>query len=426
MTEEKTEGIKEGLYNKLLTATQKALKAQNVEESIHHLAEAFQLFSKESNRLNESYQALKKRFENVNLDLETSNLELRKNIKELKSVSAYLANILKNTNQGILFIDTSGLIITHNQAALKILEKKESELSFKNYFQEFPDDYFGFSMTSALALGSSPRESYLSFDEKQIEISTSFVSDAPKPYQGLIVFLKDITEITQLHEDASRSDRLKEIGQIATTVAHEIKNPLGGIRGFAALLYRDLEHKKPLQEMAEHIIEGTKTLERLVSSILHFTRPVCLQVEKVNLSKLIKDLIKLIKVDPSFSEEISLECHVPNEVLFAYIDKELFKSALLNLVRNALEAIEGNGHISISLIKNNDNSVIDINDSGIGMDDQELENLFSPFFTTKEKGNGLGLAEAYKIITAHMGKVQVRSAKGMGTTFTIILPSKKG
>ena len=426
MTDERTEGMKEGLFNELLTATQKALKAQNVEESIHHLAQAFQLFSKESQKLNESYQTLKKRFENVNLDLEKSNSELRKTIKELHSVSAYLSNILKKTNQGVLFIDTSGVIITHNQAALEILEKKEAEISFKNYFQEFSDDYFGFSMTSALSLGSSPRESFLSLNEKQIEISTSFVVNAPTPYQGLIVFLKDITEITQLHEEASRSDRLKEIGQIATTVAHEIKNPLGGIRGFAALLSRDLEHQKPLQEMAEHIIEGTKTLERLVSSILHFTRPVYLQIEKVNLSKLIKDLIKLIKVDPAFSEEIALECHVPNEALFAYIDKELLKSALLNLVRNALEAIEADGHISISLMKNNDSSVIDISDNGIGMDDKELENLFSPFFTTKEKGNGLGLAEAYKIITAHRGKVQVRSAKSMGTTFTITLPSKKG
>lgn len=414
------------LFHELLNATQKALKSQNVEESIHHLAAAFQLFSKESNQLNESYQELKQRFENVNLDLEKSNLELRKTIKELKFVSAYLNNILKHTNQGLLFIDTDGLIITHNAAALNLLDKKDHELSFKNYFQEFTDDYFGFSMKNALVLGSSPKEHYLLLNEKQIEVSSSFVSEAPKPYQGLIVFLKDISEITSLHEEVSRSNRLKEIGQIATTVAHEIKNPLGGIRGFAALLSRDLEHKKPLQEMADQIIEGTKTLERLVSSILHFIRPVCLQVEKVNLSKLIKDLIKLIKVDPAFSEDVFLECHVPNTALFAYIDKELFKSALLNLVRNALEAIEKKGHISISLMKNNDSSVIDISDSGIGMNDQELENLFSPFFTTKEKGNGLGLAEAYKIITAHMGKVTVRSAKGIGTTFTITLPSKKG
>lgn len=407
-------------FKELFEVTEKTLSAQISEDSTSQLTQFFALFSKESHKLQEAYQQIEKQLEQTKKELEKANLNTAQKGQQLKSALAYLNLLLKKSSDGFMFINLDGAIAAHNIAADELTGKKD--LSYKNYFHEFPDNYFGFSMKQALSLGSDVQESFCTLLEKPIKTKAFFVLDAPEPYQGLVVILQDLTEINKLKENASRQNRLQEIGKIAATVAHEIKNPLGGIRGFASLLARDLEKQKHLKEMAEQIIDGTKTLERLVSSILHFTRPICLKVDKTNLSKLIKDLIKLIKADPSFSEDIFLECHVPYEPIFTYLDKELFSMALLNIVRNALEAIEKGGYISISLIKNNGFPIIDIADNGIGMTEQEKENLFSPFFTTKQKGNGLGLSEAHKIIVAHMGKIDVRSAKGTGTTFTITLP----
>ncbi len=412
-------------FSKLLTAIKDALKKQNVEESLYHISKTFQFFEEERQNTQKTKENLQGQLNTASFEMEQTLLKLHRSLKELKFSSAYLESILKITQDGILFIDTDGLILSHNQAALDLLEKKSNELVLKNYFQLFPDDFLGFSMKEALDLGKNLKEK-TSLNGKKIEVEAIFVSDAPQPYQGITVLLKDVSELNRLNEEAARSCRLKEIGQVATTVAHEINNPLGGIRGFASLLARDLENKPPLKDMAEQIVSGTKVLERLVSSILHFTRPLCLKAEKTNLSNLIKDLIKLIKMDPTFSEEKTFKCHVPGQNLFAYVDNELLKSALLNLVRNALEAVDKNGFISISLIQNNNQAVIDITDNGKGMKETELKNLFSPFFTTKATGNGLGLAEAHKIITSHMGKINVRSTEEKGTTFTVTLPLKKG
>ena len=240
----------------------------------------------------------------------------------------------------------------------------------------------------------------------------------------MIIVLRDISEIKRLELVANRNDRMRELGEMAASVTHEIKNPLGGIRGYASLLYRDLENSKHLQEMASHIIEGTKSLERLVNNVLHFSRPVKATLVSSNISSVIQEIINFIKVDPSFPKEILLECHIPKETFLVSLDRELFKSAILNLIINATQSIENFGKITISLIKNNSSCMIGISDTGKGIEQQDIENIFSPFFTTKKHGNGLGLSETFKIIQAHSGTIDVRSRIDLGTTFTIILPTK--
>ncbi len=224
---------------------------------------------------------------------------------------------------------------------------------------------------------------------------------------------------------ANRNDRMKELGEMAATVAHEIRNPLGGIRGYASLLLRDLEGSSHLKEMVQHIVNGTKSLERIVNNVLHFARPIEITQKDEDINKLIKEVCKLIKVDPAFPPNVSIETHFHSSCFVVSIDKECIRSALLNLLVNACQAITNKGKITISLIKNNDSCVINISDTGIGINKEDLENIFSPFFTTKEEGNGLGLAETYKIIQAHLGTIDVRSHKDVGTTFTLTLPLKR-
>lgn len=417
------------ILNKLNNAANLALRSKNPQESMKHLAKAFALFSQETNRLESAYERLQQRFNQVNNQLEKSDNELRKKITDLNSITSYLNNILKNISQGILYIDLDGVITTYNNAAMEILEIDEKQVLFKSYFDIFFDDFFGFSMKDALNFGLCQKITYIinntSKEKKEIEVCTSFVYDCPKSYQGIIILLKDVTKIQKLKMLANRNDRLKELGQMAASVAHEIKNPLGAIRGYASLLYKDLQEAKHLQNMTSFIIEGTKSLERIVNNVLEYTRPVFLNPISLDISLIIKELIKSIKIDPTFSDNVKIQMHTPQPSFLIPADKELLKSALLNLIVNAYQAMNDEGILSISVIKNNNLCVISITDTGEGIEEKDSENIFSPFFTTKQKGNGLGLSQANKIIQAHFGHIEVRSQLNKCTTFTITLPIQR-
>lgn len=414
------------ILNKLNNAANLALNSKTTEESMKHLARAFALFSQETNRLENAYQRLQQRFNQVNIQLEKTDSELRKKITDLNSVSSYLNNILKNMSQGILYIDLDGIVTTYNNAAIEILEMEEKQVLFKSYLDNFKDDFFGFSIKDALIFGLCQKITYIisdtSKEKKDIEVCSSFVYDCPKSYQGLIILLKDVTKIQKLKILANRNERLKELGRMAASVAHEIKNPLGGIRGYASLLYKDLEGSKHLQDMTSYIIEGTKALERIVNNVLEYARPVIVDPISLDISQVIKEIIRSIKIDSSFSDKVKIQLHTPETDFYIPADKELIKSAILNLIVNAYQAMDDTGELNISVIKNNNSCLISITDNGEGIEEKDLENIFSPFFTTKQNGNGLGLTQANKIIQAHFGHLEVRSQLNKGTTFTITLP----
>ena len=179
---------------------------------------------------------------------------------------------------------------------------------------------------------------------------------------------------------------------MAATVAHEIRNPLGGIRGYASLLYRDLESNKHLQEMAGTIIEGTKTLEKLVSAVLHYSRPIQIDTQTIELGSYLKKIGKFLKVDPAFPDTVRLDVHIPNDPLIAPIDPEALKSALLNLVFNAFQAMPQGGSLTISLMKMD--SLLPNRDFryGSGNGRRTTERALLPFLYYKaerEMGSGL-------------------------------------
>ncbi|MBN1914428.1 MAG: ATP-binding protein [Parachlamydiales bacterium] len=418
--------MSDSIYSQLKEAADQALHSATPQEGMKHLAHAFTLFSKEAQRLELAYMRLHDRFQTVHAELEHVNTRLQKKLHELHTISNYLDNILKNISEGILFIDSEGIITTCNRAAEEILQVDKKKVLFTSFSSHFSDDFFGFSLKTAFSFHIAQNLTYITLpNKKEVEISTTFVQDSPKQFQGLIILIRDITKLQNLQLIASRHDRLKELGKISTTVAHEIRNPLGGIRGYASLLLRDLENFPHLQDMAKNILEGTKSLERLVSNVLQFARPIEIEPKAVDIRIFLKELVEFIQVDPSFPEKIFIELHLPQDKLIAPLDTDLMKSALLNILINASEAIEEKGSISISLLENNHLYSITISDTGKGIDEEDLHNIFSPFFTTKKRGTGLGLSETYKIIQAHFGSIDVRSEVNRGTTFTINLPLKR-
>lgn len=372
------------------------------------------IFPREATRLQNASAKLQERFAPVNQELGAKGAELSR-------LGIYLSHILRQIADAVLFIDLEGTIILFNEAAQKLLKLKPEAVLFKKFGEIFADEMFGFSMREALTFGISHKLLY----RKEMEIGTTFIYEGPKSYHGMLLVARDLGEKQKLQLIANRNDRMKELGEMAATVAHEIRNPLGGMRGYASLLYRDLSDAPHLQEMAGTIIEGTKSLEKAVSAILHYAKPLQVQPQTADAGAFLKQVGKFIKVDPAFPSNVRLDLHIPYAPLLAPIDAEALKAALLNLIFNAFQAMPLGGTLTLSLLKMETTCQIAVTDTGVGIEEEQLNHLFSPFFTTKQKGNGLGLVETKKIVQAHGGTIDVRSQPKKGTTFTITLPLKR-
>ncbi len=312
-----------------------------------------------------------------------------------------------------------------NDAAINLFNLEAKSLLHKHFWDVFPDGHFGFSMQESLRYGISHRLIYTSLPHAELEVSTSFLYEGPKRQHGLILFFRDITHIQKLQQVAARGGRLQELGEMAAKLAHEIRNCLGGIRGFASLLFRDLSSQPRLQEMISRIIEGTKSLEKLVTTVLVYARPIELSEQTVDLPQFLKQTAKALKIDPDFPTNVKFHLHIPDEVILVPIDSDAMKRALLNLLLNGVQAMPEGGELTLSLLKYETNCQISISDTGTGMNDDQLNALFSPLFTTKRNGNGLGLVETKKIVEGHGGSIGVRSTLGRGATFLLTLPIKR-
>ena len=255
--------------------------------------------------------------------------------------------------------------------------------------------------------------------------TASFICQDSLANQGLIILIRDITKLQKLRVIANRNNRMKELGEMAASVAHEIRNPLGGIEGFATLLSRDLVDQPEQQQMAHYIIEGTKSLNRLVTNVLNYTRPMHLELQICNINEVIDDVIKITKTDSHLNKNINIKFEILNGSIFLSIDKILIKSALLNTIINGIQAMSNGGELTIKSYRKDESANIEISDNGEGISEENIEKIFSPFFTTKHTGSGIGLAETHKIIQAHGGTIEVDSKCKDGTTFIIKIPFKQ-
>jgi signal transduction histidine kinase len=421
----------------LQKVVQEVSASKNSQEKIAALTKAFELFVRETGRLETAYSALKEQFEMVNLELEKANTNLKNKVNELDFTTQYLNSILSNISQGILFIDLKGNITIYNAAAEQILKVDQQSVLFKDFWANFQDDIFGFSMREALSVRKSPHTTFATLElpgsgqTLELETDTTFVVkerdanhdlESNETTQGMIVLIRNITDIRRLQHLANRHDRMKELGEMAAMVAHEIRNPLGGIKGFASLLWRDLKEHPQMQQMAGYIIEGTDHLNQLVTNVLSYSRPVQIHLEATDLVSLMIDLQHHLEVDENVSKNIHINNRSTSPIIMHSLDPLLMKSSILNLIVNAIQAMPQGGTIDIALDQTQHETIVKVSDTGTGIPEENLEKIFSPFFTTKAEGNGFGLSEVHKVIQAHGGTIDVISKAGKGTTFTITLP----
>lgn len=254
--------------------------------------------------------------------------------------------------------------------------------------------------------------------------------------QGVVMLIKNMTLIRELEERQRPTDHLNNMGEVAMGMAHEIRNPLGGIRGSAQLLREEIKNKAH-REYLDIVVSEVDRIDRMVKRMMDLTRPVDLKLKSTNIHKVLEEILVLEKDTLTRKNGRFEQIYDPSLPLIE-ADEDPLKQVFLNLIKNAIEASRTGGRIQVitrvssgyavrsaSSRTPQQNIVVEIIDSGEGMDEENQKKLFTPFYTTKKKGSGLGLPISLKIVKDHHGKIKITSEKGLGTTVQVFLPIKQ-
>ncbi|EOR22784.1 PAS/PAC sensor signal transduction histidine kinase [Niallia nealsonii AAU1] len=247
-----------------------------------------------------------------------------------------------------------------------------------------------------------------------------FLDKNNKPYQYLAI-RNDITEKKRTEEVLHRQDKLAAVGQLAAGVAHEIRNPLTSIKGYAEFLSMD-ETEKDRQEYFDIILDEIERVNSIVEEFMLLSKPTVSVLERKPLLPIIDNVVSILDYQLRKSK-IKLNRIYEEPNLFVECDENKLKQVFLNFIKNAVEAMPNGGSIEITVKREDEDITIMIKDSGIGMSKEQIKKLGEPFFTTKKDGNGLGLMVSFKIIENLNGKVYIDSEQNKGTSFHITLPS---
>jgi signal transduction histidine kinase len=227
-------------------------------------------------------------------------------------------------------------------------------------------------------------------------------------------------------EEVRRSEKLAAIGRLAASVAHEIRNPLSSIKGFAQFLSHTLKDRPEDREYADIMVREIDRINSVVTDLLTYARPLTLERTRVNLPELVEHTVRLVKADAR-SGNVGITQRLDNNLTDLWMDENQITQALLNLLLNSLQAVSENGHIIVDAHIHRIDGFLHlwVEDDGKGVEAEHLDKIFDPFFTTRDKGTGLGLAIVHKIVENHHGEIRVDSpvpGKNAGTRISLLIP----
>jgi len=258
-----------------------------------------------------------------------------------------------------------------------------------------------------------------------LSIIATRLQDDEGNFFGYVILFRDLTEVQHLKRELERNRRLAAIGSLASGVAHEIRNPLSSIKGFATYLrerYRD--NPEDLQ-VTDIMIQEVERLNRVIGQLLEFSRPLILNRKEAAIEPILRHAMKMIEIQ-ALEKGVSLEVDFGRMVPDLLLDSDRMTQVFLNLTLNALNAMEKGGTLSLRVTQSGDRTVrVDISDTGTGIGKEELGRIFDPYFTTRPSGTGLGLPIAQRIVEAHGGEILVSSEPGRGTVFSVLLPRRE-
>ncbi len=347
--------------------------------------------------------------------------------QQLRRLQHFQREILDNMNNGFMIVDRTGGISALNTAGLRILGLTESEGVGRSVTDVLQAESGG-ECPVMTALRSGRDFTRYEFRCKTADgpnrllgLSTSRVLDWRRRDTGLIASFSDLTEMDAMRNELQRHDRMAAVGELAAGLAHEIRNPVAAIRGAVDELRTGVERPSLVRKLADIALRESDHLNKIISDFLDFARRPVVHRDEFDLSGLIDEVAELSRRE--FDEEsIEVTVDYPAESVAVSGDRSQVKQVFTNLAKNGIQAMHGEGRLSITMEPNSKWVEVRFEDEGEGIAPDAIAHVFEPFYTTKDDGVGMGLAISQRIITSHDGVIHATPREGGGTTMSVRLP----
>ncbi len=349
--------------------------------------------------------------------------------REQVKLAEFTDSIIESLGAGLLVTDTNQVIKRINTAGRKLLDIEDP---VGKRLSEY-DCMIGFEKEiNRLQSQKDYRvrgEVEISLREKDLTLGLSVSSqlDFDGRLIGTICIFRDLTEIKKMTEQLRRARHLASLGEMAAGIAHEIRNPLNSIRGFSELL-SESEDTSSVKEYSQIIIDESDRLNYIVQEILDFSRQKKFRMNRINLNQLVSNLTKSLKIEAG-EKELHLETNCTEDLPQIEGNEEKLKQVIINIAQNGIQAMDqGTGTLTIqtgvSVAEERlPEVIVEITDTGYGIQEKDLKKIFDPFFTKRDVGTGLGLSICQRVMDGHNGRIEVDSKIGSGTTFRLIFPA---
>jgi PAS domain S-box-containing protein len=355
----------------------------------------------------------------------TQNLKNVSN--EFKKFKTFTSTVLENMGESVIVVDEQMRITLFNKSSENLFKRKEEEIIQKN-FSELSDDItrslLEYCNNSDVQCADVAIDTAIG-DERKYLLLNFTRNKEEDGKENFIIVINDLTESRRLEEESKRKEKLSAMGELASGVAHEIRNPINAIGMIAQRLDKEfkVENEKEEYHSITSLLRSEVTrINKIITQFLSYAKPLSLQIKKINsktffddIYRLFSDQAKLKGVDLIKSSDHSFDI---------MIDPELIKQSLMNLVQNAIDAVEKKGKVEINYFRKGNDLIIEIADNGKGIPNNIKNKIFDLYYTSKPEGTGLGLSIVQKIIAEHNGRIEVFSEVSKYTKFKITIPQK--
>jgi len=370
-------------------------------------------------------------YEEIIGELKRSEAELRCLYRETSNkadrLEKFNRNILKSIGSGFIAVDLSGKVIGFNKAAGDILGYDIRTIMNMHYAVAFPDEMeINLMIEGALERGEmgGRREVELNRTDGRelwLGLESSYILDDNSRSVGVGILLNDLTEIKHLQEELEINRQMAALGEMTGGLAHQLRNSMAAVSGFSQLMQRKTEPGTDLREIADSIKGEAATSEQMVRRFLNFARPLDINTEIFDLIEVCDSCAR--KCRPIAAEnDIDILLRHGSEPCHITGDPLLLKETISNLIDNAIQAIESNGMVEIRIASDEDSATVTLTDDGPGIPREIRDKIFTPFYSSKPSGTGLGLALARKVINLHKGTISFHPGTPGGTECRIRLP----
>ncbi|MCQ5365347.1 PAS domain S-box protein [Anoxybacillus salavatliensis] len=344
--------------------------------------------------------------------------ERRKMEKQLREQEQKFRSVFNHAMDGIVLIDDQQRIFDANPAACRIFSLQKEQL-LEKCMHEFISSNDLMKFQTWLNDGEEEEFCIIDGEGKKKIVELSFKPNIIE-HVGLMM-MRDMTEKKEMEEQLRKSDTLNVVGQLAAGIAHEIRNPMTALKGFIQLLQGSIGNDCEQYDMYFHVIMSElKRIESIITEFLVLAKPQAIHYERGNVARIMQETVDLLSVQ-AMMHNIQIEATY-EQVPLIYCEPKQLKQVFINILKNAIEVMPNGGTITVSVSRVEEGIRIAIRDEGSGIPKEKIKKLGEPFYTTKERGTGLGLMVSYKIIEEHHGRIDVESEVGVGTTFYITLP----